>query len=85
MTSRDRILKAFWHRSRKTFVPLLTREIEARVRPIAPHDLRSAIHHLVTGGLIKGARTNDNVDGFAYEVTEAGREEVAKIVGRVAA
>lgn len=82
---RDRILRAFWHRSRRTYVPLLPHEIEARVQPISPAALKRGIQQLAADGLIKGRRTKQNDIGTYYEITEAGRDEVAKLVGRVAA
>lgn len=75
---KERILKAFWHRGRKAFVPWTTQELATRAK--LPHDKISvAMGSLVLSGLAVSQKTH--MAGFqTWHLTEAGKVAASNII-----
>ena len=76
---KERTLKAFWHKSRKTFVPWTVDEIARRIE--AHPDLASIyLRGLAGDGLAVGLRPNHVADSSTWHLTEAGKIEARAIL-----
>jgi len=73
-------LSAFWHKTRRQYVPLTAREWEAKSGVT-----RGERHQLSSAGLVSGLQTSGDFHDTIYELTAAGVEAHRdSIVGRVA-
>ena len=76
---KEHILKAFWHKTRKAFLPWTTQEIARRVNAypeIASIELRG----LAGCGLVVGKRPNHASEATTWNLTEAGKIEARAIL-----
>ena len=82
MKTQDRILKAFWRRGRKCFVPLMGGEVERLAHPAATTEIRAALRDMVASG--KAEKTKYGGNMLLYELTEDGRSDAMRLIGALA-
>ena len=69
----EALLPAFWHRARKTFVPL-THEDIARRAGITPAQARGRTRVMILGGLMRSEVVHETrYDIFIYDLTDRGK------------
>lgn len=78
MTNADRavavrkISAAFWHRTRRQFVPLTKAEVALR-SGVDEEQLGYVLKHMTLGGLVSGTQKNSGVQNVSiYELTPKG-------------
>jgi len=70
----DILRRVFWHRTRRTFVPLTGPEFTRRIG-YTPVESQKALTELVQHGMVKGAETRKSKD-MVYEISPKGLQFV---------
>lgn len=76
----EKLLRAFFHRGRKKFLPWLNHELARRV-DADPIEVERALRMLSRQGLVYGKQASREVDArSAFELTSLGRAEVMQML-----
>ena len=75
-----KLLKAFYHRGRKTFVPWLSSELARKMNE--PHDeIIIGLRHLAQIGYARARRAERDAEGRStWSLTELGKAEAEQII-----
>lgn len=68
----DRILRTFWHRTRRCIVPKTREEIYRAVK-LHPDDIDSALRSMSRQGITVSSAAKGQPNICIYDLTEAGR------------
>lgn len=74
-----RVLRAFWHRTRKVFVPLTTDEVVRRTEA-TPHEAARALWSLTQQGLLQSRNDEGKRGTTTWNLTDYGKALTAKLI-----
>lgn len=75
----ERIVKAFYHTSRRACVPWTAAELVRRVG-MSPDEINGALISLSRRGLARALKSSNRADPATWELTEAGKVQARAIV-----
>ena len=74
-----RILRAFWHRTRATFVPLTLDEVSRRAK-VAPDEAHSVLRSLAKQGLTASHNGDGHAQGSSWHLTDYGKHITRQVI-----
>ena len=75
----ERVLKAFWHKGRRTTVAWTSLELERRTG-LDWDDLQGQLQALAQKGWARGFKPSNRADRSTWELTPAGKAQAEQII-----